>query len=243
MAFTTFPTLSSIMARGLPTTDQILVSGPPGSGKSILAMQFIQDGVMSGQNGVFFTLENSRQYIIDQMAAVGLDAASYIAEGKMDVVRLDPVDIYVMLDDMERHVARLGAKRIVLDSLSVLAVYCASYRNMPEDLIAFLEKTQYPPPIAMGGAIKKQMLYAVLSRIRALGCTTLLISELSRGSKWFSRDRVSEFVCDGIILLDYNLLGAAGMTRTISVVKMRRGDYVAGVHEFRIAQKGFVIES
>jgi circadian clock protein KaiC len=237
-----FPSLDPILNGGLPEGDQILVSGPPGSGKSILAMQFIHEGIKNGENGVFFTLDSEREYLINQMEGAGIDAAKLIREGKMDIIELDPKDVYVLLDDMERHVKRLHAKRLVIDSLSILYVYCGSYRNMPEDLMAFLEKTKYQPPISMGDSIKKQMLYTMMTRIRHLGCTSLLISELAKTSKWYSRDTISEFACDGILLLDYHIMGAVGVTRTISVVKMRRSHYLEGVHEFKITDAGIVIQ-
>jgi len=236
-----FPCLTPILNGGIPKGDQILISGPPGSGKSILAMRFIYEGIAQGENGVFFTLDSERDYLINQMKGAGIDVEKLINEGRMDIIQLDPRDVYVLLDEMEGHIKRLGAKRLVIDSLSILYVYCGTYRNLPEDLIAFLEKTKFQPPISMGNAIKKQMLYSIMTQVRHLGCTTLLISELSKNSKWFSRDTISEFACDGIILLDYHVLGASGVTRTISVVKMRRSDYKEGVHEFRITDNGIIV--
>ncbi|MFN7990668.1 MAG: ATPase domain-containing protein [Candidatus Micrarchaeia archaeon] len=243
MSFVPFPSLEPVLRGGIPRGDQILISGPPGSGKSILSMQFIYEGIKHGENGVFFTLDSEREYLINQMKSSGIDVQALIDQGKMDVVELDPHDIYVSLDEIERHVKRLGAKRLVLDSLSILFVYCGSYRNLPEDMIAFLEKTDYQPPISMANSVKKQMLYSIMRRIRGFGCTSILISELSKNSKWYSRDTISEFACDGIILLDYHILGAAGVTRTLSLVKMRRSDYSEGVHEFRITDKGISIQA
>ncbi len=238
-----FPALDPILKGGIPEGDQILVSGPPGSGKSILAMQFIHEGIQSGENGVFFTLDSEREYLIHQMEGAGINVSKLISEGKMDVIELDPQDVYVLVDEMERHVKRLNAKRLVLDSLSILYVYCGSYRNLPEDLIAFLEKTRYNPPITLGNSVKKQMLYSIMYKIRNLGCTSMLVSELARNSNWYSRDTISEFACDGIVLLDYHILGAAGVTRTITVIKMRRSDYREGVHEFRIGNAGISVQA
>lgn len=241
MKNTKFYALAPILGDGIPEGDQILVSGPPGSGKSILAMNFIYEGIQHGENGVFFTLDSEKKYLIEQMKGAGIAVEKMIEEGKMDIVQLDPHDIYVLMDEMERHIKRLNAKRVAVDSLSILYVYCGSYRNLPEDLIAFLEKTKFQPPISLGSALKKQMLYTLMTKIRRFGCTTLLVSELSKNSKWFSRDTISEFACDGIILLDYHVLGGAGVTRTISIVKMRRSGYKEGVHEFRISDRGIVV--
>jgi circadian clock protein KaiC len=237
-----FPTLDPILPGGVPRGDQILISGPPGSGKTILAMQFIHEGVKKGENGIFFTLDSEREYLINQMRGAGLDPKKLMDEGKLDIVELDPEDIYVLMDDMEKHIQRIGAKRVVLDSVSILYVYCATYRNLPEDMIEFLKKTDYHPPIGLSDDVKKQLLYTVLTRIRGFNATTMLISELSKDSKWFSRDTISEFACDGIILLDYHFLGAA-ITRTMSVVKMRRSNYSEGVHEFRINEGGVSLQT
>lgn len=237
-----FPALKAILPQGIPKGDQILVSGAPGSGKTILAMQFICEGIEKGENGIFFSLESDRDYLISQMKGMGINARNLIEQGKLDIVVLDPKDVYLLLDQMAEHVKRINAGRIVIDSLSVLSVYCGSYRNLPEDLVAFLDKVKIQPPIALSGPVKKQMLYGVMSEIRKLGCTTLLTSELPRNSKWYSRDTISEFACDGIILLEYHVLGAGGATRTISVVKMRRGACVEGVHKFHITGKGIKVE-
>ncbi|MFH1394090.1 MAG: ATPase domain-containing protein [Candidatus Micrarchaeota archaeon] len=241
MELTAFPSLEPILKGGLPKGDQILVSGPPGSGKTILCMHYIFEGIKKGENGVFFTLDSEKDYLIEQMRGLGVDAHKLIEGGKLDIVELNPADIYLLLDDMAKHVKRLEAKRIVLDSLSILSVYCGSYRNLPEDLISFLDKVKSQPPIALGDSIQKQMIYAVLSEIRKFGCTALLISELSRDSKWYSRDTISEFACDGIILLEYHIMGAAGVTRTLSIVKMRKSKYREGVYEFRITEKGIEV--
>lgn len=226
------------MQDGIPEGDQILISGPPGSGKSIMAMQFLMEGIKAGERGIFFTLENRPEFLIDQMEGIGLEVKKAVAAGDLEIVELQPNDIYVLLDEMGERVKKLDAKRIALDSLSVLAVYCGSYRNLPEDLIAFMEKTPHRPPITLGGQVKKQMLYHVLSEVRRLKCTTIMISELAKSSKFYSRDTVSEFACDGLILLDYNLIGAAGVTRTLSIVKMRRCSYKEGMHEISIGMKG-----
>ncbi len=239
--YASFSLMKPILPKGLPRNDHILISGTPGSGKSILSLQFIYEGAQLGEKGIYVTLDSKREYILEQASQFGMDFGKLISEGKAEVLHLDPTDIYAFLDDLKNKASEMGAERIVLDSLSVLSVYCASYRNLPEDLMDFLQSTKYVPPIIDSSSMKKQMLYQVLSTLRELNCTTLLISELPKESNWFSRDTVSEFSSDGIILLEYHILGATGASRSLSVVKMRRSKYAEGVHEFTITDKGIKI--
>jgi len=243
MKLSKFSALEPVLPGGFPAGDQILISGTPGSGKTILAFQYICEGAESGENGLYVTFDSEKDYLVNQMTGLGFDVKGLIRKGKMDVVEIDPSDVYAALDDIKKHVKRVGAKRLVIDSLSILAVYCGSYKNLPQDLIEFLRETDYQPPIAISGPVNKQMLYHVMKEIRGMGATTLLISELSRDSKWYSRDTVSEFASDGIILLDYHVLGGAGITRTLSIVKMRKAKYREGIQEFGISEKGITIRA
>ena len=234
-----FSCLKSLISQGIPEGENILISGTPGTGKSALAMQFINEGAAAGENGLYVTLDGGVESVLDEAEGFGIDFRKLISKKKIDVVRIDPKDIYAFLDDLEKHIKRVNAKRLVIDSISILAVYAASYRNLPEDLIAFLQETEHEPPIVLSENIKKQMIYTILSKIQKMGCTSLMISELSRDAKWYSRDTISEFACGGIILLEYHVLGAAGVSRTISIIKMRKTKHAEGVHEFKLTDKGF----
>jgi len=194
-------------------------------------MKFICAGAEAGEPGLFVSLDSDRDFILSQAKNLGLGLEEHMKKGKVAMIELSPLDVYKALDDLESKAKEIGAKRLVLDSVSVLAVYAASYRNLPEDLIAFLQETKHVPPIMMGEITQKQMIYTVLARLRGLGCTTIVTSELSKNSDWFSRDTVSEFAADGIILLDQHSLGEENV-RTLQVVKMKRSAFEEGIHQF-----------
>ena len=234
--------LDELLDGGIPKDDLLLVSGMPGTGKSILGLQYIFSGAMNGEPGVYITFEQNGEYLKEQAKGVGMDFDSPTLKDKVVLEHLDVKDVYKTLDDLKQIVTKLKAKRLVIDSISTFSVYAASYRNLPEDLITFLRETKHIPPISLGDNIQKQMIHTILDEIRKLGCTTILTSELPRDSKWYSRDTVSEFTCDDIILLDYNILGEDNIVRTMSIIKSRRGKFKHGVYEFKILSgKGVVV--
>lgn len=236
--------LDNLLEGGLPSGDQVLITGPPGSGKSFLAIQYIYEGGKAGEPSLYVTLDSDREFVLSQAKELGFDFTELSKKGACAVVTLDPTDIYHALDELGQLVRKMKVKRLVIDSVSIMAVHAAGYKNLPEDLIAFLQESKHAPPITVAEAVQKQMIYYVLSRIRKLGCTTLLISELPRESVWFSRDTISEFTSDGIILLDQQILGEGNNVRTLAIVKMRRTHYRAGVYEFQIVpDKGIVLST
>ncbi|MCX6767236.1 MAG: AAA family ATPase, partial [Candidatus Micrarchaeota archaeon] len=219
--------LDKILGGGIPEGDLILVSGIPGTGKTVLGLKFICDGAENGEKGLYVSFDSDTEFIRSQARGLGLGFDECIEKNRAALLGADEKDIYRALDDIETKVKEMGAKRLVIDSISVLAVYATSYRNLPEDLIAFLKETDHVPPIMMGEVVQKQMIYTIISRLRRLGCTTVITSELPKNSEWFSRDTVSEFAADGIILLDQHALGEENV-RTLQVVKMKRSKYREG---------------
>lgn len=96
------------------------------------------------------------------------------------------------LDRLRQLVHSIGAKRLVIDSLSAYTIYDSS----------------------------RESLHRFIRRIRDLKTTTLLISELPKGSDSLSRDGLSEFVCDGVVLFTIEHSREATY-RKVRVEKMR----------------------
>jgi circadian clock protein KaiC len=238
-----FKALRQVLPNGFKAGDQILVSGTPGTGKTLLGLQFIAQGAELGEFGIYVSFESDVSYLAEQGERLGLGVKKLIENGKLLILRLAPDDLYAAIDELGEQVRKHGAKRIVLDSISIMTVYAGSYRNLPEDLIEFLKKTPHYPPVVVGENVKKQMTYHLLDQIRRLGATAMLISELPKNSEWYSRDTVSEFVSDGIILMDQQILGEDHAVRTITIVKMRGAPYKEGVFEFEIKHgKGILLK-
>lgn len=116
---------------GLPKGDAILVRGEPGTGKTILCLQFIHAGVKNGEKCVYISTEETPQTIMRTGKELWSDFPNYIETNKVAIVDLsisasyesdyalitkeEAVDMLVKGLD-----AQPGATRIVMDSLSSL---------------------------------------------------------------------------------------------------------------------------
>jgi circadian clock protein KaiC len=89
--------------------------------------------------------------------------------------------------------------------------------------------------------VAKTTLFRLIGELKKLNCTTLLTSELPEQGNWLSRDTVSEFICDGVIILRYLEYAAGGMPRSMLVRKMRGTKYDTNVFSMDITDDGIKI--
>jgi circadian clock protein KaiC len=112
--------LDEMLGGGVPAGDSILVSGPSGSGKSVLATQFIAEGLRKGEPGVIAVFEERPLEYVGRAGKFGLDLDASVREGKLKVLYLRPLDLSVdeTLHEILSAVEEIGAQRVVIDSLA-----------------------------------------------------------------------------------------------------------------------------
>lgn len=115
------PELDEMLGGGLPRGYSLLVAGPSGSGKSVLAASFLFEGARKGEHGVLAAFEQHPD------RARNLQLAELVASGKVALVTSRQSDlsideiVFLILGEARR----LGATRVVLDSLSGLELALA----------------------------------------------------------------------------------------------------------------------
>ena len=109
--------LDELVGGGFPENTVNLISGPAGSAKSLLAMQYLYNGAKDyGEAGIYLTLEESRESIIRAMSNYGMDIEKYEKDGKL--VILDMGEIRARCDASEEEgVVGFEALRVLLDNL------------------------------------------------------------------------------------------------------------------------------
>jgi len=112
--------LDEMMGGGIPEGDSLLIAGSSGTGKSLLATQFIAAGLRAGEPGIVAVFEERPDEYAGRASIFGLDLETPMKEGTLEVIYLRPLDLSVdeMMQELLDAVARTGAKRLVIDSLA-----------------------------------------------------------------------------------------------------------------------------
>jgi circadian clock protein KaiC len=213
--------LDEMMGGGTLTGNTMLVAGPSGSGKTTAAIQFIAEGVKQNEPGVIAIFEETTQKYLDQAKGFGFDLAKMSRQGKLEMVYIRPLDLSVdeTLYAIQAAVDRIGAKRVVIDSISGLQAALA-----PTFSIDFRES-----------------LYRLLGAMTGVGITVLMTVEVTENYNElrFTPHEVS-FLTHDIVLQRYVEI-AGELCRLITVIKTRGRKHSRELRSYEVTDKGIVI--
>jgi circadian clock protein KaiC len=210
------PGLDEMMGGGLPRGYSLLVAGPSGSGKSILAASFLAEGARAGETGVIAAFEQ-RSY-----QARGAVVADLITNGRVGVIdtRTSTLSVDEIATLLIAEVQRLGASRVVIDSLSGFELALAP--TFREDF--------------------RESLARMLSALANTGVTVLMTSELEdRYYELGFSPYGTAFLTDAIIMQRYVEIDSR-LERMIAVVKMRASRHSTQLRLFHIDDEGIKID-
>jgi len=225
--------LDDIISGGLPKNSITLVSGTPGSGKTILCYQYLWEGINNNEKCLFITSDERVSYIIKQANQLGFDFKPYIEQGTIKFIYLD-IDKSEIYKEIEKEIRSGQYSRVVLDSLTPISevpVWVSGVHEIiPTDNATGTLK--YPT-----GSIPATRMHIrrIMTMLSKENCTAVVTSEIPEGSRTLSRDTVSEFIADGIILMD---LDTTMDRRKLTVRKMRSTSHTLKPHEIKITVGG-----
>jgi circadian clock protein KaiC len=215
------PELDKMLGGGIPQGDSLLISGASGTGKSVLATQFIAEGIRQGEPGVVAVFEERPQAYAERAGTIGQDLETPQHDGKLEILYLRPLDLSVdeTMHDILEAVKRIGAKRLVIDSLAGF-----------EMALAPGFRTDF-----------RESLYRMIGALTGSGVTILSTVEMDESFTEFPFSTYSiSFLTDDIIRLRY--VSIEGQLRKIMVVvKTRGGNHSKDIREYEITSQGVVI--
>ena len=217
--------LDEITYGGLPRGRPTLVCGTAGSGKTLLAMEFLVRGATRyNEPGVFISFEESSRELAQNSASMGFDLPALEKAGKLalDFVFIErsqieetgEYDLEGLLIRIKYAIDSVGAKRVVLDTVEAL----------------------------FGGLSDEMLLRSELRRLfrwlKEMGVTAIITGE--RGEGTLTRHGIEEYVSDAVILLDQRVQNQIA-TRRLRIVKYRGSRHGADEYPFLITTTGFSI--
>jgi KaiC/GvpD/RAD55 family RecA-like ATPase len=211
------PGMDELVFGGLLKGTLTLLTGTTGTGKTILGAQFLYNGALKyGQPGVYVSFEESPDNIKHNMKKLGIDFEPLEKKKMIAFARYDPYHLEDVYELIESAVKKVGAQRVVIDSVAALGLYIRD----PAEL--------------------RRTIFNIALLLRKLGCTSIITSEILPAQRSLSRFGVEEFVSDSIVVL-YYLRSEAEFLRSVTVWKMRGSEHSQKLHPYKITDKGIVI--
>jgi circadian clock protein KaiC len=215
------PGLDEMMGGGVPEGDVLMLTGPAGSGKTTFATQFVAQGLSQQENCVVAVFEEFPEAYLARAKTSPIDFSEMIQANRLAVIYLRPLDLSVdeMLAEIFTAVRRIGATRVVIDSLSGFEI-----------ALAPTFRTDF-----------RESLYRLVGALTATGITILMTAEVIEAfpGDRFTSERVS-FVTDDIIVQRYVEIGGH-LKKVLAVVKMRGSEHATDFRAYSLTSAGAVM--
>jgi circadian clock protein KaiC len=215
------PGLDEMIGGGVISGDAVMLTGPAGSGKSTVATQFMVAGLAAGETGVIAVFEEYPEEYLARANTRNPDIGKMIDSGKLELIYLRPLDLSVdeALAAILEAVERLGAKRVVIDSLSGFEVALAP--TFREDF--------------------RESLYRLVGTLTATGVTVFMTAEVAERftDARFTSEKVS-FITDEIIVQRYVEIEGE-LRRVMAVIKMRGSEHSHEFRTYEVTAQGVVV--
>jgi circadian clock protein KaiC len=214
--------LDDVLHGGFPAGRTTLVSGGPGTGKTVCGMEFLYRSAVNGEPGIFVTFEERAEAVRKNTLTLGWDLAPLEKEDKFFLfgAHVDPqaaisgdFDVKGLLAIVEGKAKSMGARRIVIDAVDVLM-------------------RVFDDPVR-----ERNELYALHDWLNDHEMTTILTLKTSAGGDTASRYEFLDYMADCVIQLDHLIIEQVS-TRRMRVIKYRGSSYIHKEHPFIITDNG-----
>ncbi len=209
------PALDNLLGGGLVRGTSALLTGAPGTGKSILATQYALAAAERGERVAIYLFDERLHTFVSRSRGLGMDIGPYLDSGRTAITSLEATEISP--GEFASRLTRAaddGVQLVVIDSLSGFTHAMSQEREMTSKI------------------------HELLGYLGGRGVTTIL-TLAQRGIFGTPADDAMDisYLSDAVILLRY--FEAQGeVRRAISAVKQRSAANESTIREFRIGQGG-----
>ncbi len=220
--------LDELTHGGLPAGRVTLLTGGPGSGKTVMAIQTLVNGVRKDKEpGIFISAEESTSRIIANAETFGWKLED-LAEGSLffydaqptpDLIHAGGFDLMGLLAGLEAQVKQMGAKRIVFDSIDVLLEMLGDEKDMRREL------------------------YRMHTWLLEQGLTAIITAKAFHGDDTSPRSQplgFVQFMVDCALVLNHQLTEGVSQ-RSLRIIKYRGSSFAENQSPFIIGQNGLEV--
>lgn len=207
------PDLDALISGGFPAERTVLVCGRPGTGKTTFGLQFLLDGLDRGQAAALVSADEKPRHLIDDSIRFGWDLTPAIEKGALTLLDAAPfftatagrngshpgIDVREVAADLVQEVSRVGARRLVIDSITSLI-----------------------PPGLTPMEVHAYLRSLICSLEDNASCTTLLTCRAARGRDVQGGCEAARSLASGVLELRLVRQGPE-IARTLRLWKMRGG--------------------
>ncbi len=214
--------LDELLGGGIPKGHIAVVMGAFGTGKTTFGLQFINQGLASGEHCIFISLEEDTKSILKNAESFGWNLQKYFDENKLGLYKLEPADakntVTRIKSELPSFIKEFKATRVVLDSVSLLNMLFDSEQE------------------------RRTTLFNLCQLLRSTACTSLLTAEVKDDNPRSSRDGLVEYTVDGVILLQYDEPENASEGKlSLRILKMRRCEHSRRIKPYSIGKNGITV--
>lgn len=212
------PELNALLGGGIERGSSVLILGPAGTGKSLLALTFVAGAAMRGERSAMFVFDEELGLLFERAKGLGINLQEMVDSEKLVIEQIDAAELTPgELSERVRHcVEENHARTVVIDSLNG---YQAA---MPEEQALILH------------------MHELLQYLNRQGASTFL-TVAQHGLVGDMKAPVDvTYLADTVLLLRY--FEAFGrVRRAISVIKKRTGAHEDTIREYRIGKNGITL--
>lgn len=192
-----------------------LLSGGPGAGKTIFAIQYLLEGIKREEPVLYITFKEKKESFYKNMLEFGWDLEKLENKGVFHFIEYSAIKVRNMLEEgggsIESIVLTKKIKRVVIDSINAFTML---YDNDLE---------------------RREGIVSLFNMLKEWGCTCLIIFEAEKDSP-----EELEFEADSLTKL-YFLMEKNKRERSLEIVKMRGTKHAKQIYKFSIEKKGIEV--
>lgn len=243
------PGFDELLGGGFPRGRVILVTGGPGSGKTLMCMQFLIDGIERfDERGVFVSLEESKYHLSSEMSNFGWDLEKFEKKGQLAIVDASP--LRQLSKEGEGEVTSPGENSNEIHirgpefSIQALSTVIRSYARVTRATRVVIDPITSLSLQFDDAQQRRTAVIDLLDSLVSMGTTNLVSSEIGTHIGGTLTDReipVEEYLCHGVIVLHNTHITGRGAVSAVEIEKMRERKHDRQLHPYSITEKGMTV--